>query len=261
MNAHFDIAATNYDATFTNSTIGRMQRQRVWQYLEKELPQKPLRILELNCGTGEDALFLAQQGHHVVASDIAPKMVQITQQKVKQANLEALVKVQCLDIKSIKRGAFTDKFDLVFSNFGGLNCLNDSDLKALAEPVANLLTSQGRLIAVVMPPYNWMESVYYILKLEWTKMFRRKSSKLDGVLVNVDGIDVPTWYYSPRHFEQKFHSDFVLKAVKSIGFLPSYFENLVHRFPFLLKIDCFLSRYGAFANIGDHYLIELEKNR
>jgi len=52
-----DHVATQYDADFTHSQIGRLQRASVWHYLEKRFAkQKNLSILELNCGTGEDAL-------------------------------------------------------------------------------------------------------------------------------------------------------------------------------------------------------------
>ena len=259
MKADFDIAAPNYDAIFTNSTIGRMQRDRVWTYLENEFSNQPLRILELNCGTGIDALFLAKMGHHVLATDISAEMVHITKNKIKRAKLEHLIEVRQLDIKSINSNTFDDAFDLVFSDFGGLNCLDNKELSALASMIANILSPTGRIIAVVMPSYNLMESMYCFLKLEWRKIFRRKTSSTKGLRVNVDGVDVPTWYYSSSQFGMIFQNEFSIKNIRAIGFLPSYFENLVHRIPFLLKIDTFLSRYGAFANISDHYLIDLKK--
>ena len=54
----FDRVASSYDELFTHTAIGRAQRKQVWEKLLAAFPPGS-RILELNCGTGEDARFLA----------------------------------------------------------------------------------------------------------------------------------------------------------------------------------------------------------
>lgn len=39
------------------------------------LPDKPLRVLDVGCGQGRDALFIARMGHSVVGVDISPNGV------------------------------------------------------------------------------------------------------------------------------------------------------------------------------------------
>ena len=64
----FDTIAEQYDDLFTHSLIGRAQRNVVWEVLRHTfIPRE--RILELNCGTGEDALFLSRMGVSVHACD------------------------------------------------------------------------------------------------------------------------------------------------------------------------------------------------
>ncbi len=61
MKVAFDHKASIYDTEFSYSHTGRLQRQRVWAYLETHVfseQNSPLKILELNAGTGEDALVL-----------------------------------------------------------------------------------------------------------------------------------------------------------------------------------------------------------
>ena len=75
----FDQIASSYDETFTYTEIGKKQRNIVWDYLKRTLPaDTQLDILELNCGTGEDALFLANIGHSVTATDASEEMLNIT---------------------------------------------------------------------------------------------------------------------------------------------------------------------------------------
>ena len=40
------------------------------------------RVLEMNCGTGEDALWLVHRGVQVFATDVSPAMLQVAQSKL-----------------------------------------------------------------------------------------------------------------------------------------------------------------------------------
>ena len=57
----FDAIAEEYDRIFTDSVIGKAQRSLVHAALNDRFYMGQ-RILELNCGTGEDAILLASQG-------------------------------------------------------------------------------------------------------------------------------------------------------------------------------------------------------
>ncbi|HET7841684.1 MAG TPA: methyltransferase domain-containing protein, partial [Terriglobia bacterium] len=72
--AAFDALAESYDDAFTNTLIGRAQRACVWGEIDRHF--KPAQtILEINCGTGVDALHLAERGVRVVACDASPGMI------------------------------------------------------------------------------------------------------------------------------------------------------------------------------------------
>ena len=76
--AIFDSSATTYDSDFTFSEIGKLQRNRVHVFLAKNiLNQNKLSVLEINCGTGEDALWLAERGCDVIATDASSKMIEV----------------------------------------------------------------------------------------------------------------------------------------------------------------------------------------
>ena len=57
----FDRIATDYDQASTDVLISRWIRERVWSRLAQLFPRGS-HVLELGCGTGEDAVWLAQQG-------------------------------------------------------------------------------------------------------------------------------------------------------------------------------------------------------
>ena len=100
----FDNAAIDYDREFTESHIGRMLRQRVWSYMDRILMgSRKAEILELNCGTGEDAVFFARRGHRVTATDSSQEMIRMASQKVGKAGLKASVELETLDIRDVAR--------------------------------------------------------------------------------------------------------------------------------------------------------------
>ena len=115
MTQEFDIAAVSYDNDFTQSHTGRLQREQVWKYLDQRLKtKKNLHILELNCGTGEDALHLAQSGHVVTATDISDEMLAQAKNKISEHGLACKVCLKRADIKALDPSEHLEKYDLIF---------------------------------------------------------------------------------------------------------------------------------------------------
>jgi ubiquinone/menaquinone biosynthesis C-methylase UbiE len=115
MDTSFDNSALTYDETFTNSNIGRYLRQHVHEYLNLNLPKdRKLRILELNCGTGEDAILLAKKGNFVTASDASVNMLEVAKNKVSKLNEYLQINFKQIDITGIDKFPFIEKFDLIF---------------------------------------------------------------------------------------------------------------------------------------------------
>ena len=49
---------------------------------------------------------------------------------------------------------------------------------------------------VIMPKNTLWERFYFSLKFQYKNAFRRNTKK--AVYANVEGIQVPTWYYNPK---------------------------------------------------------------
>lgn len=255
MTKHFDKHAKNYDTVFTNSLIGKAQRDRVYHFLNSFLHKKKLNILELNCGTGEDAHYFSRLGHRVLATDISSEMIKTAQKKYPKINF------QQLDINLINTNTFQEKFDFIFSNFGGLNCLTPNELKKFLEISSSILTPNGRLGLVIMPKSCLWEQFYYLLKRQTKNAFRRKSKKF--ILANVDGISVPTWYFNPKYIKKNTNNYKVI-ITKPVGIAipPSYLEPFFKNKKLLLQILIWKEKLLSFsflAKYADHYLIILQK--
>jgi ubiquinone/menaquinone biosynthesis C-methylase UbiE len=62
--AAFDKQSVIFDQLYSADTIIQYKRQRVRNHVERYLSPNS-NILELNAGTGEDAVYFAGKGHHV----------------------------------------------------------------------------------------------------------------------------------------------------------------------------------------------------
>jgi ubiquinone/menaquinone biosynthesis C-methylase UbiE len=257
METSFDKAATNYDSTFTHSVIGRLQRYLVYFHVIKQLSSVK-KLIEINCGTGEDAVWLAHKNIQVTATDISSKMIQIA---ISKSNLNNLNFFQA-DINEIESRFSNEKFDMVFSNFGGINCLSQPELTNFFASVPNLLSEKGKLALVIMPKNTLWEQMYFILKLDFKKAFRRKNA---FTIADVDDKKVTTYYYNPNDIVALSTNNFTVLQTKPIGFFipPSYLESFFKNKPklilFLNTLEQKIRNQSWLSKYADHYLIVLEK--
>lgn len=257
----FDAYAKNYDAHFTYTSIGRMQRGFVIGRLAGYLTS-PKKILEINCGTGEDALQLALLGHSVTATDASEKMIEEAQKK-NIGNQVADIRFECANFNSLKGKFNLQKFDLIFSNFGGLNCADETELIKLSADFAALLNENGKLFFVIMGRACKWEQLYFLLKGNIEKAFRRKSRA--GVLTQIGDVSFNTYYYSPCEIKTIFGEHFHLEFNRPIGFFvpPSYlqpsFENKLWLLKILGLLDYVFTNFSFLSNWGDHYVVGLRK--
>ncbi|WP_055443818.1 class I SAM-dependent methyltransferase [Lacinutrix himadriensis] len=259
MHNDFDNASKKYDDTFTFSKIGKAQRKRVFTYVNPLLKTaRKLRILELNCGTGVDAIHFSKSGHSVIATDISEGMITVAKAKKHTEN----VVFQVQDINTIRNTSFEQKFDLIFSNFGGLNCLAKTQLEQFLKTANQLLAPNGKLILVIMPKKCLWEKIYFSAKGQFKKANRRNTDQ--SLAVPVDGVTVKTWYYNPKEILSLTKKGFTVNKIKPIGLAipPSYLENSILTKKPLLSIFKGIDTIatGAFwAKYADHFLIELTK--
>src|SRR5690606_1446995 len=118
----FDALAPTYDADFGAGDIGGRLRRAVWRRVDAAFP-RDCRVLDLGCGTGEDAVHLAGGGRRVVAIDASPAMVAQARAKAIARGVADRVDVRELPIERLDDLAEPAPFDAVLSNFGALNCV------------------------------------------------------------------------------------------------------------------------------------------
>jgi ubiquinone/menaquinone biosynthesis C-methylase UbiE len=257
----FDLAAQVYDSEFTFSETGKLQRRHILRYLDnKILNRGKLDILEINCGTGEDAIRFYKSGHFVLASDISSGMIRVARSKLNSTDTFG-IEFRQMSFTDLNQPWMKGKYDLVFSNFGGLNCVNQEDLEKIFRDINGILKPGGRFIAVIMPRFCVWEFVYFFYKRQWKKIFRRANKR--SIEANLSIGKITTWYYSPRQI-RKFAKEYLIKQIKPIGIAipPSFLEKFFKEKKFLLRtldiIETMLEHLPFLASVSDHFLFDFE---
>lgn len=262
MAAPFDHIATT-DSVLTRSAIGQLQRKQVWSYLEGITPHlDSLEILELNCGTGDDALLFSEKGFNIVATDVSEEMLKVTVQKANQFSMQNKISSHYLDLDAFDETLFDKRFDLIFSNFGVVNCINPDSLKKLLGRLPSLLTPGGRFIAVVMPKFCLWESLYMLLKFRLRSVFKRITNKVTAV--DMHGNNLKSWYYNPSSIKKWTKANFKVLTIRPIGFAlpPSQLESdFARRKGFLLrlnKLEKKFHRVSILSAMADQFIIDVQ---
>lgn len=255
----FDAAAASYDEAY--ETLEGIRRLRVLTtriFLRFFQPGQSL--LELNCGTGTDAITLARRGINVLATDSSPLMLREAQRKVNSEHLGRNVQTQLLSFHEL--GTLSGRmFDGIYSNLGGLNCTNN--LKLLGRNLGMLTRPGGCFVATVMPSFCLWETMAFVARAHWKQALRRRNP--NGSLANLHGGIVQTYYHSHRKFHAAMSEYFELVELQGLNiFTPPpnstrAYSALAGWFRHLERLDELIAKIPPFSWIGDHYVMVLRR--
>jgi SAM-dependent methyltransferase len=249
----FDDMAGTYDATFTDTAVGRALREIVWSRLEQVF-RPSQRILELGCGTGEDAVQLASRGVRVVATDSSSQMIRVARRKALIGNCQERIEFRCLAMEDLGSLGDGDVFDGVLSNFGAVNCVQD--LQGLVADVAERLAPGAPLLWVVMGRHAPWEWLWYLMRGRWRKAWRRLrpgGSEWRDLIIS---------YPTPAKMRSLLLPHFRVTRLAPLGVAlpPSYASAWLDRSPVAAKALTRLERWAQgsslLASCSDHFIVE-----
>jgi ubiquinone/menaquinone biosynthesis C-methylase UbiE len=234
--------------------LSRM-RHNVYRHIQS-LRQPGDSLLELNAGTGTDALHMVQQGYSVYATDLSDGMIAQIQDKIVKHDVGEQLQVQQLSFTALDQ--LPDRqFDGVYSNFGGLNCIDD--LRLVTRHLPRLLKPQATVTWVIMPRFCPWEVAHF-----WKDRrvaFRRWNR--DGVQSNVEGVQFRTYYFSVGQTMAAFGDRFALEKVEGLSiFSPSgdnytFAVNHPHLYRWLVAVDDRLCEKRPFNGWGDFFILSM----
>lgn len=252
----FSLTAEKYDAFAQDHPHLTRMRRKVYDHLARYVPAGA-QILELNAGTGTDAVQLAQRGYRVHATDIAPGMLDRLRSKINGLNLAERITFEQRSFLSLTNvpGA---PFDAVFSDLGGLNCVAD-----LSPVIAQLpaILRPGGIVTWVLMPHICLWEMAEVFRGHFHLAFRRFSH--GAVRANLEGLQFDVYYFSPWQVLGWFGSHYGLLAMEGLSVLTPTAESksFATMFPRLYRVlawlDDRLSPHWPWSGWGDFFILSL----
>jgi ubiquinone/menaquinone biosynthesis C-methylase UbiE len=259
--AAFSEQARDFDDYDAGNTIIRYKRNRVREHVLRYLPAEGS-ILELNAGTGTDAVWFAERGYRVHATDIAEGMQQRLREKVEVRGLEDSVTAELCSFTALDTLLQRGPYDLIYSNFAGLNCTGELD--RVLRSFWPLLRPGGQVTLVILPPFCLWETLM-LFRGKFRTAFRRVVSGRKGTRSHVEGHYFRCWYYSPSYVMRHLGRDYDLLSVEGLCTLvpPSYIEGFAEKHPTAYRaLRVLENKWKAkwpWRCFGDYYIISFRK--
>ncbi len=256
----FNKQSAVFDKIYLGNVIIQYKRKRVRDHVEKFI-KSPGKILELNAGTGEDAIYFAEKGHYVHATDISEGMQAILAQKILSHTLEDKITSELCSFTKLENLINKGPYDLIFSNFAGLNCTNELD-KVLQS--FSLLLKPGGIVTIVILPKFCVWETLLAFKGKFRTAFRRFLSN-KGAKAHIEGEYFRCWYYNPSFIKKHVSPAFDILNIEGLCTIvpPSYIEGFAEKHPktfrFLIRKEDKLKAKWPWRSVGDYYIISLRK--
>jgi ubiquinone/menaquinone biosynthesis C-methylase UbiE len=249
-----------FDQLYAGDSIIEYKRQRVREHILKNA-QPGCHMLELNCGTGEDALYFAQHGFNIHATDISTGMLDVFKKKLDNLNQTGNITIEECSFTDLDHLSTKKQFDYIYSNFGGLNCTGELDkvLQSLNERVKK----DGVITLVIVSKFCLWE-LLLMFKGKFKTAFRRFFSG-NGRKAHVEGVYFKCWYYSPSFVKKNLAAHFELIGTEALCAIvpPSYFENFALKHPKLYNIfkkqENRLKNKWPWKYMGDYFIVSYRK--
>jgi 2-polyprenyl-3-methyl-5-hydroxy-6-metoxy-1,4-benzoquinol methylase len=215
-------------------------------------------VLDIGCGTGIDAVFLARRGVRVTGIDHSPEMIAELRNKVAASGVSDLIDVQVLAIQDLPR-LRQQRFDGMISAFASLSTL--PDLRQFAECAAQLVKPGGRLVLHLLNRFSLWEWLGYLSHADWSAA--RQVGRLRTREFTIGGHAVRHTLYFPREAYERFFKDrFAMRSVYGLGSLrpPHTVQRIPTRIVRLLeRLDVRTGHWPLVHNAGRFFVLDLER--
>ncbi|MCU0466494.1 MAG: class I SAM-dependent methyltransferase [Anaerolineae bacterium] len=251
----FDALAQDYDVDFSDRPTARTLRGLVHDRLRAHLSPGAA-VLELGCGTGIDAAFMAGLGAQVTATDPSAGMLHVAARRAIEG-----VRFAALDVNALPSDGFGGAYRLVLANFGALN--GCGDFSVLAAWLSDRVAQGGVVCMAIMSRFCLWETAWNLLRLKPQRAARRWRGS--ATFAPLGGAPMTVLYPSISEVMRAFAPYFAPARPRGLGVAlpPSEMFGVVERRPWLSRRltgwEKALWSRGWGAPLADHVWFEMVK--
>lgn len=252
----FSEASPIYDQKVLSNFINvNIRRQEMKLLLRLSVNRN--RILEIGCGTGEEAsAFIRSTGKPLTCIDISSGMISAATSKMEKYGISNLF--TSYNIAARNSAAIGSVFDLIYSFNGAMN--TEPDIRGMIESIGRITRKGSIVMVTVRNKFCLGERIVYALAGRGKMLPDRRG---DFVEVEVAGNRIRSRYYDSQEIRSFFEDSFTLRKIRGHAVvLPPYLADRI-RGKILRRIVCrlddILSVLPFFRRMGDEVTHVLEK--
>jgi SAM-dependent methyltransferase len=257
----FDDMAAEYDLREAGNPVMQLMRRRSLAMLESTFPHGAT-LLDVGCGTGTEAIWLARRGRTVFAVDSSPQMLKVLSERAGAASLTVPSRLlRAGELSTLAAELGESSFDGAYSSFGALN--TEPSLEPPVAALSRLVRPGGRIVLSVMNRWCVAEMGLLVAGGRAGQAVRRSRPSI-RVTVGSNFADVtyPSWRQLRRALQPRFR----VLSVQALPFLlvPYAWPALAahpRTYRTLCRLDAVLARRRPFTWLGDHLLVVAERRR
>jgi ubiquinone/menaquinone biosynthesis C-methylase UbiE len=250
----YDAIAVDYDQQVAGDAWMRQVLHR--QYARVFKPGD--RVLDVGCGTGIDAFFLAGRYIHVTAIDISPEMIGRLRGRIATEGLADRIDARVLAVQDVS-ALEGQRFDGLISAFAGLSTL--PDLSGFAHDAARLVRPGGHLVLHLLNRFSLWEWLGYLSRRNWRSA--RQVGRVRSRQFTIGGQPVQhTLYFADEAYRGYFARDFALREAYALGALRP--PHTVQRIPRALVrglewLDVRTGTWPLLEHAGRFWVLHLQR--
>lgn len=266
LEVRFDRAARLYDAMYGPADEqGHGNLLMDWLRAEhlsvlRDLLPDGASVLDIGCGTGEEALALVRDGYSVLGIDISPAMIRQAQTKAAVHGIRLGFGVRAMAAGQLASLDERGPFQGAYASLGTLN--TEPDLPAVARALHALLEPGAPFVATVMSRRCLFEIVRSVRRLAPRSTLDR-SGEWSESRAGAGGVVAPVRFYAPGAFAAPFSPYFSVESVRAFPlWLPPVHLHELYRaapdhYARAKRWDARMRSWPGFRAWGDHFLMVL----
>jgi 2-polyprenyl-3-methyl-5-hydroxy-6-metoxy-1,4-benzoquinol methylase len=152
---------------------------------------KPCKVLEIGCGTGNDAIFMAKKGFDVTAIDISKTAIEEAKKRAEKAGVHCNFLAE--DIAELK--SVSDKFDFLYDR-ACFHFIPEEKRDKYIQAAKKLLVKDGCFVLIVSSEKDPVKGPYQFSKDDIKQLFGKDFDILEIKLITLEQHkEKPTPYF------------------------------------------------------------------
>ena len=257
----YDRYAQRYDAVLEENRINAYMRRSMMR-LQAETFGRGQHLLELGCGTGDEALELARRGCRILAIDPSHEMISVARRKAGKCPQGGLVEFRVgrsRDLGELLGSEERESFDGAFSSFA---LSYEPDLAPVRRALASAVKPGGDLLVAAMNRFSAAEWILSCASGRPRYAGRRVSGRL---MHKVGSVRTPVFARTLRALVRGFEPEFAQVSARGlpVALPPAYMNRPLGRLPGLLRFleeaDSSLGGWPILRSLGDHTVLQMRR--